>query len=228
MRLRYKVAVWALLALAGAMVASAQFGMAMRQPRMQGFWNPVVGSGAAYEVENKGDRGEDKTPLEIAVVGSETVEGRPGYWLEYAVNDRRGGGPMYMKHLIVLDGKQVAVRRMIIQPSGQQPMELPADMMNRDGRTNEQPADIRDRAELVGTESITTLAGTFSCQHYRMKDGSGDVWVSEKITPWELVKFTGRDTNMTLVRMITDARTHITGTPQKFDPAEMMRRRNPQ
>ncbi len=29
---------------------------------------------------------------------------------------------------------------------------------------------------------------------------------------------------LTLVRLITDAKTHITGTPQKFDPMEMMRR----
>ena len=28
-----------------------------------------------------------------------------------------------------------------------------------------------------------------------------------------------------LIRVLTNAKTHITGTPQKFDPMEMMRRR---
>jgi hypothetical protein len=38
-----------------------------------------------------------------------------------------------------------------------------------------------------------------------------------------LVKSTARDTTMTVTRLITNATTHITGTPQRFDPAEMMR-----
>ncbi len=34
---------------------------------------------------------------------------------------------------------------------------------------------------------------------------------------------TGRDASMTLVRVIRNAKTHITGTPEKFDPVEMTR-----
>ena len=34
---------------------------------------------------------------------------------------------------------------------------------------------------------------------------------------------TGGESNMTLVRLITNAKTHITGTPVKFDPTEMIR-----
>jgi hypothetical protein len=84
---------------------------------------------------------------------------------------------------------------------------------------------VRKGAERVGAEDVTTPAGTFSCEHYRTKDGATDVWVSDKVAPWGLVKMTGPGTSMTLVRVVTDATTKITGTPQKFDPAEMMRRR---
>jgi hypothetical protein len=85
------------------------------------------------------------------------------------------------------------------------------------------PSDIRSKAEHVGTETITVPAGTFSCEHYRMKDGSSDAWISEKVAPWGLVKSQGKDSSMVLTKSITDAKDHITGTPKKFDPMQMMR-----
>ena len=62
-----------LIILGAAVGSSAQMGLGMRSPQIQGVWNPVVGSGAAYQVESKGER---KTELEMAVVGSETYEGK--------------------------------------------------------------------------------------------------------------------------------------------------------
>ncbi len=206
---------------ASALTASAQMRMGMRPPEFRGVWNPVVGSGAAYQVERTG---EGKTEMEITIVGSENVDGKPGYWLEMAMKNPRGEGDFYMKHLIVLDGKQTQVKRMIMQAPGQPPLEMPVERMQQRGRATEQPADVRDQAERVGSESVTTPAGTFTCERWRMKDGSADVWVSDKVAPYGLVKTTGRESSMTLVRLITNAKTHITGTPQKFDPMEMMRR----
>jgi len=81
-----------------------------------------------------------------------------------------------------------------------------------------QPADIRDRAEDLGSESVTTPAGTFTAEHYKMKDGSGDAWVTPKAGPWGLVKFQGKDTSMVLTKVITDAKDKIVGTPQPFNP----------
>jgi hypothetical protein len=86
-------------------------------------------------------------------------------------------------------------------------------------------SDIRDKAELMGTESITIQAKTFSSQHYKMKDGSSDAWISDKVAPWDLVKTQGKDSSMVLTKMITDAKDHITGTPKKFDLMQMMRDR---
>lgn len=206
-------------AAAAASGASAQMGMGPRTPEIRGVWNPVVGSGGAYQVESRGER---KTEMEIAVVDKETVSGKPGYWLEMAMKDPREG-QVYVKHLIVLDNKRTVITRMIIQVAGQPPLEMPMQMMGGSEKT-QQPADVREQAERVGSESVTTPAGTFTCEHYRMKDGSADVWVNEKVAPYGLVKVTGRDSNMTLVRVISNAKTRITGTPQKFDPMEMMRR----
>ena len=68
----------------------------------------------------------------------------------------------------------------------------------------------------MGTESVTTPAGTFTCEHLRTKDGS-DVWISAKAGPWGLVKSTSKDTTMVMVKVIDDAKSHIVGTPQSLD-----------
>ena len=106
-------------------------------------------------------------------------------------------------------------------------MEMDSSITGGGGRgmTQKVPANIAENAELVGTESVTVPAGTFSCQHYHMKDGSGDGWISDKVTPWGLVKSQGKDSTIVLTKVITDAKDRITGTPTKFDPMQMMRNR---
>jgi hypothetical protein len=200
----------------------AQMGMGPRMPNMSGIWHPVVGTGAAYEMT-----GHDgtKSEMEITIVGKEPVNGKDGYWMEMAMASPRSGGQMYVKNLIAPTDNGMTSVRMVMQQAGQDPMEMDMSMMNMGGRKMPQstPSDIRDKAERVGTETITVPAGTFSCEHYRMKDGSGDAWISEKIAPWGLVKSQGKDSSMVLTKAITDAKDHITGTPKKLDPMQMMR-----
>jgi hypothetical protein len=179
----------------------------------------VIGSGAAYQVEGK----TGKTEMEITIVGKEDVGGKPGFWVEMGMNPN-GAGQMYMKNLMVLNGKSTSLSLMIMQMAGQPPMEMPAAMINRN--LSEAPtADIRDQAEHVGAEDVTTPAGTFSCEHYRSAKDAWDVWLSTKVTPWGLVKSVGNGQTIVVDRLMTDAKDHITGTPKPFDPAEMMRQR---
>lgn len=205
----------AVLTLAAAWPAAAQFGGPGgpgSAPDFRGVFNPVVGSGAVYQMQGKTGKNE----VQISIVGKEDVGGKPGYWFEMAMTPPTGGQQMFMKNLMVIDGKGVTVSRMIIQPPGRGPMEMPANL--GPGR-QQAPAntDVRDSAQLVGTEDVTTPAGTFSCQHYRGKDGMWDAWLSDKVTPWGLVKSTNGDTTMVLSRIVTDAKDQITGTPQQFN-----------
>jgi len=122
----------------------------------------------------------------------------------------------------------VTTMKMVMQMPGQPPMEMDGGMPPG-GRMNTAVANnIADKAEIVGTESVTVPAGTFSCTHYRMKDGTGDAWVSDKVSPWGLVKSQDKDSSIVLAKVITDAKDHIIGTPQKFDPMQMMRNRQGQ
>ena len=210
-----------LIAFVVALPLAAQM-MGPRIPTLSGIWHPEVGSGASYD-RSTADR---KTQMEITVVGKEDVDGKPAYWMEFAISDPNmmGGQQMVMKQLMSVDVNTVTSTRVIMQPPGQDPMEM--DMSMGPGRGKQStPANIADKAELVGTESVTVPAGTFSCQHFRMKDGSGDAWISDKVTPWSLVKYQGKDSTMVLTKVITDAKDRITGTPKKFDPMEMMRNR---
>ena len=199
-------------------LAGAQMGM-HAGPAMRGIFNPVVGSGGEYEMTT--DKG--KTVMEISVVGKESVDGKDGYWFEMAISNA-SMGQMISKSLTVLDGQDTVVSRMIMQMGSRPPMEMPTQMYKANAQ--KQSADIRDRADDVGSETVTTPAGTFITEHYKMKDGSGDAWVAPKAGPYGLVKFQGKDSSMVLTKVITDAKDQITGTPQPFNP--MMFQQNQQ
>ena len=217
MKLKQSVLMFAALALA-LPLAAQMFGP--KAPSLSGIWHPVVGTGAAYEMTKDGK----KTQMEITVVGKEDVEGKTAFWMEIGMTDPRSAGLMYMKSLMSVNDSGVTSTRMVMQMPGQDPMEMDMNM-NPMGRGMKQttPANIAEKAEVVGTESVTVPAGTFSCTHYRMKDGTGDAWVSDKVGPWGLVKSQNKDSSMVLAKVITDAKDHITGTPKKFDPMQMMR-----
>jgi len=216
--LRWTVVLIGLATFSFAAGVRAQMGMGMRAPDIQGIFHPVVGAGASYDMT---DGKQKKHSLEITVVGKEAVNGKDAYWLETGVQDERGG-MMYMKMLASVDQNNLVTERFIMQPPGQaQPMEMTVNISMMGGK-KQQSTDFRDKAEQMGTESITVPGGTFECTHYRMKDGSGDAWVSPKVAPWGLVKFSGKDSSMVLTKQISDAKDQITGKPIKFDPMQMM------
>jgi hypothetical protein len=190
-------------------------GMGMMPPSMMGMWNPVVGSGATYEMVGKDGK---KTTLSIAIVNKDDSG---GYWMEYLVGT--GDTPQnVVQMLLVKDGASLSPSKMVIQQAGKPPMEISAAMMGMmAGRGGATPpaakTDFTDGAEKVGSESVTTPAGTFDTLHWRNKEG-GQVWISPKAGPWSFVKAVSADgTSMTLVKVVTDAKSHIVGTPQSMD-----------
>jgi hypothetical protein len=188
-------------------------GMGMMPPSMNGLWNPVVGSGVAYEQTTKDGA---KHVLTMAVISKEDSDGKPGYWMEFQTGDE--GKQMISQMLMVKSSDTMSFAKVIVQQPGQPPMLISGAMMGmmaaRGGSAPPAPkADVHDGAEVVGTESVTTPAGTFTCEHLRTKDG-GNVWITPKLSPWGLVKSASPDgSTMVAIRVITDAKSHITGTP---------------
>lgn len=213
-RLHVMLVAAGLCALAGT-PACAQMGMEFfKKPAISDIFKPVVGSGAVYENEQN----QKKSTLEMSVVGQETVDGKDAYWLEFGHSDQRSGVMAYGKMLVTKDDFQF--HRMIVQQPGQPPMEMP---MNPTGQQRSHLNEQMEKWHKVGTETITVPAGTFLCDHWTKDDAKGDVWASSKVSPMSLVKETTPTNSMTLVKVITDAKDHITGTPTKFDPEAIKR-----
>jgi hypothetical protein len=193
-------------------------GMGMMPPGMSGVWNPVIGSGATYEMTGKDGK---KTLLTIAVVNKEDFNGHPGFWMEYLIADK-DGKDVVMQMLMVKDGASMTMPKMVIQPPGQPPMEMSSAIMGMmaargGGAAPAAPKpDAREGGENLGAESVTTPAGTFQCEHWRSKDGAS-VWIAPNAGPWGMVTTQSADTSMVMLKVITDAKSHIVGTPQSMD-----------
>jgi len=204
----------AVLLISGA--AQAQF--RMRAPSLSGVWNPEVGAGAFYETQEKDGT---KRTMEMAIVGKESVGGKDGVWFEVSFTPPNGKGEMVMKSLFVQDGDMLTLEREVMQMPGRPPMEMP-EMMLQQMKAAPQTADIRNTSDDLGSDTVTTPAGTFSCEHYKQKDGSGEFWIKKNIGPFGLVKGINKDGSTTvLTKAVTDAKDKITGTPQPFNPMGM-------
>jgi hypothetical protein len=191
-------------------------GMGRQMPRMLGAFKPVVGSGAQYQMTMK-----DRTMQSAyAIVGQEDVEGSTGYWMEIRTEGAGMPGETVMKQLLVLSGDRPQIKRMIMQPPGRPPMEMPMGMMPGTGQ-RQQAAGQSDSSpgEKVGSETITVPAGTFECEHYRKQEPHGivDLWISSKVSPYGMVKMSSGEMTMVLEKVLSNETSHIKGEPQQMN-----------
>jgi hypothetical protein len=155
--------------------SAAGFGNPFDNVAIRKYWNPVVGSGAVFEVTQPNGK---KATSEYDILSKETVDGKPAYWLGFAAEGSDFKGKIYGKILVIPDGYQA--RKLILQLPGTPAMEFPI-------APEAQNADTKSTARLVGTESITVPGGTFQCEHWRDADGT-NAWVNAKIAPLRIVK----------------------------------------
>jgi hypothetical protein len=216
---------WAvLIALLGfTSSANAQMGMDLfRKPSISKVFHPVVGKGAEYQTTSTRSGGTTTQTLEMGVVGKDTVDGKDGYWMQFTSFEDKDK-PRAGKALITVDDFQF--HRMIIEVPGQGAMEMPVNMNAKDRNTaRDEMSDLHS----VGSETITVPGGTFVCEHWKNdKDGS-EVWTSDKVTPFGLVKEVRKDHTMVLVKLLDNVPDRITGPVKKFDLQQMMQQRQQQ
>jgi hypothetical protein len=225
MKIVIRTLVIVVVAIGQLSVSPAQMGMGrgMQPPDIAGVFNPNVGSGAAYEMAKK--EGNEKTNFEIAVVDKDASG---AYWIEYTIQNPKMNGTMYMKTLLARQTDDVIVQKTIVQVPGRPPMDVSSMMAMHGMQSAKSKADIRADAEDLGTEDVTTPAGTFSCQHWRSRKDGTEVWLADKVSPWKLVKAVGPNSTMTLVRTISNAKTHINGTPIGMEEMMQQHMKNPQ
>jgi hypothetical protein len=198
--------------------ASAQFGFSpIKRPNIANIFHPVVGQGAAYDTTDKDGK---KSHMEMYVVDKEMVGTEQAYWMEVGHSADASGNLAYGKMLVTPTDFKFH-KMVFVMPGQTQPMEM--DMEAKQHQT-EMEKEV-EKWHSVGTETITVPAGTFSCEHWTNDEGKGDVWASPKVGPMGLVKSVENGRTMVLTKLITDAKTKITGTPVKFDPKMMMQQR---
>jgi len=206
-------AFWLVLAacLCVAAPVRAQMGMNLfKKPNITDIFKPVVGKGAVYETQRK-DKDSGPRTMEMTIVGKEAVDGQEGFWFETAFADEKKG-QTYAKILVT---REFRTSKIVFQQAGQQAMEMP---FNPSEKNKERRDEDLGKWRQMGTETITVPAGTFNCAHWQKEDGKSDIWVSDKISPFGIVKMVDEHQTMTLTGLITDAKDHITGPVQQFDP----------
>jgi hypothetical protein len=218
---RVPVLIAAVISLGLLTTAHAQMGSSwFSKPAIAEVINPVVGKGAQYQT-TQGDKSNSGPELqEITIVGKESVDGKDGFWMEIAHQEKNQSGMMYAKVLFTKDDFQFT--RMIMQQPGQPAMEMP---FHTTDKAKSRMHDEIEKWTAAGTETITVPAGTFSCKHWKKDKGPGDtdIWTSDKVTPFGIVREVSPGHTMVLVKVITDATDHITGPVKTFDPEEMKR-----
>jgi hypothetical protein len=208
------IAFLAALLLAVAVPAQAQMGMDIFQrPSITKAFHPVVGKGAAYLSTDKD--GKTKTS-EITVLAKDSVDGKEGFWMEFYSTDS-AGKVLIGKALITLSDFQF--QRMIVQPPGQQAMELPMNMANAHRSKIEE--NLNDWHS-VGPDTVTVPAGTFSCEHWRNDKTNADTWISDKVTPFGMVKDSHNGSTEVLTKVLDNATDRITGPVKQFDMQQMI------
>ncbi len=196
--------------------AHAQMGMDMfKRPSFSKIFNPVVGKGAEYESTSSGSGENRVRTFQMFVIGTESVQGKDAYWMEFVVDSAKG--KMVGKSLMTKDDYQPS--KMIVQMAGQPAYEMPANMM---AMNRSKVDEGLNEWHSVGTESIAVPAGTFTCEHWHNDKRNSDVWMSDKVSPFGMVKQTSSDQSMVLTKVLAGEKDQITGPVQKFDMQQMM------
>jgi hypothetical protein len=207
----------AVLGLAVSAPVRGQMGMDLfKRPAIAKVFHPVIGKGAVYASTDK--NGKDRKS-EIAIVGKDSFEGQEAYWMQFVSTDP--DGKTYIGKTLITPS-DFQFHKMIIQPPGQQAMEMPINMNSNAAARKEKMEDFADWHS-VGTESVTVPAGTFSCEHWRNDKTKSDIWTSDKITPFGMVKeVSGSGSSQVLVSVLDNAPDRITGPVKQFDMQQMI------
>jgi hypothetical protein len=148
---RVPVLIAAVISLGLLTTAHAQMGSSwFSKPAIAEVINPVVGKGAQYQT-TQGDKSNSGPEVqEITIVGKESVDGKDGFWMEIAHQEKNQSGMMYAKVLFTKDDFQFT--RMIMQQPGQPAMEMP---FHTTDKAKSRMHDEIEKWTAAGTETIT-------------------------------------------------------------------------
>ncbi len=196
--LRLALAVLALLTVSLGARAQDVFGAVLTGSLVK----PQVGAWAWYDLSDK--VAKTSFIMRLAIVGSEKVGGKDGYWLEIQVVPTLGYEAVY-KMLLTGPAKDPAnIHKVFLREGLNSAEEVPVSGIcsKEEGKAKKEakggvtaetkPAEKDEQGDksLVGTEDVKTLGGVVSAQHYVVKTAGEavDVWLNDAVAPMGVVQ----------------------------------------
>jgi hypothetical protein len=172
---------------------------------------PGVGRWAEYQATLNGKA----TTMRYAVIGEESRDGAPMKWLEM----RMVGGKdtsVYQMLTPGNPGEMDKIQEVVFKTGDRPAMKMSGAMISmirgQMGK-NSALANLCEGVSLVGEESVTVPAGTFTASRFHNDKHDSDAWmVSDQ--PFYLVKSVGKNHEIALARSGDGATSSITEEPQ--------------
>lgn len=175
--------------------------------------NPQVGAYAWYNLKDK-TTGQEYF-LRQAIVGTEKIKRKEGWWLETELVPRVGFSSVYKMLLTGPASDTDNVHRLLVREGNGAVQEI----------TLEDAADKKDEQEIpreaAGVETLTLPSGDIQAEHYIVKDGEPptEIWISETIPPMGLVKMTTAEGELELQRFGVGGKDGESAIPSGATPA---------
>jgi len=201
----YKLAILLLVALAPAAWAQGDCINQIKFPQ-QGSWS-----------EYKATYNSNAYTVRYAVVGQENRGGKDLQWVEM----RMLGGTATSIYQMLLPGTIAEVNQVqeIVIKSGAQPaMKMGGDMMKMVRAQMEKQSFFGEMCKgvsLVGKEKITVPGGSYETLHFKSTEHGSDSWISPEV-PFSVVKSTGKNFQVELLKHGKGAKSSITEKPQEM------------
>ncbi|MGD8866342.1 MAG: hypothetical protein PVI01_01905 [Gemmatimonadales bacterium] len=175
--------------------------------------HPRIGEFAELQFTNAAD---ESMLIRLAVVGSESVDGKQDYWIEVISAPPVIGDNVIVQMLVPhYPFENQDLEAYIVKMPGAPAQKVPEDLLAQIGEQTQTGPSWRrlcDSAEDLGSERVTVEAGTFETRHYRAGENKEDeFWVAD--VPFGMVKLIQADSHMELVRYGSDAKSSIKEKP---------------
>lgn len=156
---------------------------------------PETGVYAWYELTDK--ESAAKYFLRQAIVGEERVKRKKGYWVETEVIPQVGFPAIYKMLLTGPASEAKNVHEIIVKEGEAAPQRVPIEETSAEEEKQEEGT-----RTAIGTESVETLEGAISTEHFRIEgsDGVSDLWINESVRPTGIVKLVSPQGQLILQR----------------------------
>ena len=185
----------------GVAIATAFAPVALAQGALGDFLagnlvKPAEGQWAWYDIAEKASG--LTYSVRQAIVGSEKVGKKTGWWFEMEVVPPVGFTQVYRMLLTGPASDPKNIHKMIVEDGQSPPREIPVDPESAE--TADKGAMQSAERTLVGTETVKYLKGSIEAEHYVFdaEDGKVDVWINDAVAPTGIVRIASANGDLIL------------------------------